>query len=240
MADYPTREDFVWSGVEQLSGVPEGGENGCPICMMPLVSDVSSGHVPLQNAQNLQDGECSTTTGTKDSNSNMGITTVQAAGATVSSATEQNTENSPTTVAVTVGNETLKSDVVEEPEDGPSIRLRACGHIYHTTCLREWLRNPNNKTCPMCRRTLFQASCRHTHELRHLATLEQRVQRLELEQAVRIVRLEDENATLKEENETLKKTIKNMEKGYANFVSDCTMMFFVAVLVALALYAWWS
>lgn len=238
MADYPTREDFVWHGVEQLSEVPQGCENGCSICLMLIVSDASSTteggheHVPLQNAQDLQNDESSTTIDATNSNCDVVFITVHAASTTVSNTTEQNTENTLPTVAVSVGNNALKSDVAEELEDGPFIRIRACSHIFHTTCLRTWLRNEKN-TCPLCRRILFAASCRHNDELQQLATLEQRLQRFGRIQAFTIACIEEENAMLK-------KIIENMETGYLDFVSDCTIMFFVAVMVALALYAWWK
>ncbi|KAK7189378.1 hypothetical protein DPSP01_005936 [Paraphaeosphaeria sporulosa] len=245
-ADYPTREDFIWLGVEQLSEVPEDRENSCPICMMPLVPHDSptteDGHefAPVQDDQDLQGSESSFTANITDTHSDLGIITmgtVHAAGTTVFNIAEQDTLNSLVThwrVVFSVGRHNLNFDDTEElgdtdePEEGLFIRIRICRHIFHTACLRKWLSKPMNKTCPLCRRLLFAAPCRHTNLLQDLAALEQHVQHGR-RQSVEITRL-------KEEITTLKKTIKNMEKGYVDFLSDCATMVFVAAMIMVALY----
>jgi uncharacterized coiled-coil protein SlyX len=35
------------------------------------------------------------------------------------------------------------------------VRIRACGHVFHSQCLRTWLSDANNRTCPNCRHILY-------------------------------------------------------------------------------------
>ncbi|KAF0733458.1 hypothetical protein Ae201684P_004992 [Aphanomyces euteiches] len=50
--------------------------------------------------------------------------------------------------------------VCMEPITADAARLSACGHIFHTACIRPWLRR--NTTCPLCRVGLLH-SHRHFH-----------------------------------------------------------------------------
>jgi hypothetical protein len=193
MTDHSTREDFAWSGVEQLSEVPEGVDDECPICKMPLVSDcppTTSELVPLHKAPPMREHD---------------------------------------------------SAFLNKTEVAPFIRIRRCGHIYHVACLRAWIGGLFNKTCPMCRCVLFEKSFNYSEpRLRGDTTMSAR------RQGAEIRRLRAENATLKQRKtaaekqvQELKEAIENIRRGYAHFVSDCTMMCFVVLMVVVAVYAWW-
>ncbi|KAJ4357262.1 uncharacterized protein N0V89_001837 [Didymosphaeria variabile] len=153
MADYPTREEFAWSGMEQLSKVPVGGDDECPICKTLLVSNATPptkttlAHqlVHLHNPPTSQNGESSNTTILTDSTSDTGVPIVHVAHAP---SMMPPPTFGPIDMSVRLATENLVATF---------IRIRACGHIYHTACLREWLSVPQNKTCPMCRRVLFDA-----------------------------------------------------------------------------------
>ncbi|KAJ4293148.1 hypothetical protein N0V90_008430 [Kalmusia sp. IMI 367209] len=43
MADFPTREAFVWYGLEQLLELPHGCYEDCPMCYNPLAIGASIG-----------------------------------------------------------------------------------------------------------------------------------------------------------------------------------------------------
>ena len=34
-------------------------------------------------------------------------------------------------------------------------KLKKCVHVYHEKCIRQWIINYNNKTCPICRKKLI-------------------------------------------------------------------------------------
>ncbi|KAF1964727.1 hypothetical protein BU23DRAFT_630599 [Bimuria novae-zelandiae CBS 107.79] len=42
MADYPTREDFAWNGMQQLSELPKDVHCECPLCKTDLVSKAAA------------------------------------------------------------------------------------------------------------------------------------------------------------------------------------------------------
>ncbi|KAL1612025.1 hypothetical protein SLS60_000248 [Paraconiothyrium brasiliense] len=190
MADYPSREDFAWSGMEQLSKVPAGGENECPICKMSLLSEdtpptpnqnaLNPEAVPVSSSSATQQGESSETTILMARTSGTSVSTVPGAqaplpvqpslfgpgpAATGPLSAEPSlfspTSNAPLSVQMSLFHReatTEPSDeATEDPDTGRFIRIRACGHIFHTACLRTWLIQPQNKTCSMCRRVLFNA-----------------------------------------------------------------------------------
>jgi hypothetical protein len=252
MTDHPTREDFAWSGVEQLSRVPEGADHECPICKMPFVSGsqpTTLEPVPFHNPPLMRDDGSLTTTEITNGTPNINTSTVHIAGTTVTSNGKNNTEKSrETTIAVFVGDNNLPDcALVKRIEDTPFIRIRRCGHIYHTSCLRAWIGEPQNKTCPMCRRVLFEKSCNHSRLDESFARLREDINWGIRGQGAVITRLTAENATLKQQKiaaekevQELKQSTENIRKGYADFVSDCMLMCFVALMVVLAVYAWWK
>jgi hypothetical protein len=62
----------------------------------------------------------------------------------------------------------------EDEETG--LRIKACGHIFGPTCIKEWFKG--SKNCPMCRKQCFESNFSTSEELdAHFQEMEERFMR---------------------------------------------------------------